>query len=181
MLDYIKYKLTPLINKCKEIIGKRRTKHIKKKSKLDKDVVLGILQTLRADHIKEGVKVLTPKGIGFIKEIFKFPYVRVSHLNRTCDYKKNDLKQIFFSVYNKKTDELKVYPLSYADYEYIKPNELQSKERVYLEGHITNKRYYQLTDALKEEREYLTVFNKSKHSQDVYLELKEKQLLTKIK
>jgi len=190
MTDQIKYYFekyfTPLLNKIKAVWGKTRNKHIKKQSKLNKDIVLGLLQLVKADHLVIGVKVLGPRGVGFIKEIDSnnYPYIRISYPgeDRVSDHKHEKLFQYKFSVHNKwKAHALKVYSLSYADYEYIAPDEVNTENGAYIEGTITNKGYFKITDEEKADRKVLTVYNETGHNQNVYRKLRDQNLLTKTK
>lgn len=169
-------------NYLRSVWGKQTYRHTKKKSKLDKDVILGKLQILQATDIRLGVKIIGPRGIAHIKEILRHPWVRVRYTNnRISDHDHKKLYQYFFLVYNKRKLITTIYPLSYADYEYIdREQATDTKIETWIEGHITKLGYYQLTKAEKEDREYLTEFNKDGHSQGVLCRLKKRNLLTKI-
>jgi hypothetical protein len=173
MIDKIKKYLHTFQSWCKRQYGTKVKKHRKKASTLDKDVVLGTMEFLTARHIKEGRPVIGPHGIGFIKKIHgRSGWLTIVYSSkRVADHKVDKLKQIYFTVLDRKNDTVKVFPLSFADYKYIDYGEGTDVD---IEGHITNKQYFQLTDQEKADREHLTVFNESKHSQDVLRELKEK-------
>ena len=118
MLNKIKQKYEKILK-----YFKKGATHVKKASRLDKDIVLGSLCLYPVKHVKEGVKVTGPHGIGHIKKV-KFPWITVTYFSgRTAEHKQNKLYQIFFSVYDRVQEQVRIFPLSYADYGYIHPDE----------------------------------------------------------
>ena len=131
--------------------------HIKKSSTYEKDILFGKLQVLQASDLRKGVKVLGFYGLAHIKEIKHYPWIRLKyHHGRGSDHEDFKLLQYFFSVHNHEKNITTVYPLSYADYEYIDPCEadkvIRKEGEVWLEGIITNKGYYQLLGDIKKQR-----------------------------
>ena len=179
-----------MLNKIKKFLKslfkRKDSDHIKKSSTYQKDVLLGQLQVLQATDLRVGVKVLGFQGLAHIKEIKNHPWIRIKyHHGRGADHENIKLLQYFFSVHNHKKNITTVYPLSFADYEYIDPCEadivIRQKGECWLEGHITNKGYFQLIKDVKQQREHLTVINESGQGRDTWRKLKSKNLLTKIK
>ena len=182
-----------MLNKIKKylkhiysLIKGEESGHIKKASTYQKDILLGQLQVLQATDLRVGVKVLGHQGLAHIQEIKHHPWIRIKyHHGRGADHESMKLLQYFFSVHNYIKKITTVYPLSFADYEYIDPceadNVIRKEKECWLEGTITNKGYYQLIKEVKQQREHLPVFNESGQSRDTWRKLKSKNLLTQIK
>lgn len=156
----------------KSLIKREDADHIKKSSTYAKDVLLGKLQVLQATDLRKGVKVLGFYGLAHIKEIKHHPWIRLKyHHGRGADHEDFKLLQYFFSVHNHKKNVTTLYALSFSDYEYIDPCEadkvLRKEGEVWLEGHITNKGYFQLIDDVKKQRKDLPVYNRSGEGRDI--------------
>jgi len=159
---------------------KNKNKDIKKADTYNKDVRLGRLEVLPISDIRAGVKSLGPHGLCHIKEELPHPWLRVKYLSgRISDHKRELFHQYFITIMDNVTKQPLVYPLSYSDYTYIDPCEAdkaKNGEEIYLEGHITNKSYFKLLDATKEQREHLAVFNASGQGRDIWRKLKSKNI-----
>lgn len=179
LIYQIKKVYEELLNKLKSMFGKAKYKHVKKQSKLDKDVVLGTVHKLSRKHLIVGVKVITHKGIASITKLCPSNWVNVSYgSGKGGSHKAGDLFQYFVEVQDIHNDTVKLLPLSYADYEFIHPKEA---EDLWIEGHITKKNYFQLTDQEKEDRAHLPIFNKSWEGPHILIKLEEENINLKLK
>lgn len=153
------------------------THYVKKQSHLEKDIVLGLLQLRKARHIKVGVKVKTQEGIANIKELIANNWIRVSYINsrfrNNVEHKVYHLFQYFVQVEDRRKGGYKIFRLSYSDYEYIHPDE---DNNVWLEGFITNSKYFKLTDEVKEDRKAIPIFNKCSGGVKILEKLKDENI-----
>ena len=168
----------------KYIVYGTRSTPILKQSSLDKDIVLGCLQKrICTNNLKVGVKVVTTAaGIANVLELKSKGWVVVSYKQhrRIAEHHISKLYQYFVEVKDRTNDIISLYPLSYADYEYIHPDE---DNNVWFEGHITKLRYFQLIDEVKEEpeRKLLPYFNSSRTGKNILEKLREDDIEITIK
>jgi len=178
------------INKIKEWWHRDVKKHhVTKKSKLDKDVVLGKIRKEVARNIKVGVKVIGPEGMGSIKEIINTNWVMISYQHKIKDGKNSIatrnvqdkpsyLCQYYIEIFDRLNNTSTTLPLSYSDYQYIAPDEDQEDDG-WVEGHITNLKYFKLTDAEKEQRIKVSIFNRYQGGKHILRQLEDKECTVK--
>lgn len=144
------------------------------KNKLDKDLILALVKLDNARHIEVGVKVMTESGIAHIKEVKNIKWVSVSYKNGRWikEIRIEKLSQYYAHYHDRYNDTNHVYPLSYADYEFIHPD----WDEIWLEGTITNKKYFQISDQEKEKWAHLPDFNKSAIGRHILKKLEEKKI-----
>lgn len=128
------------------------------KKKIKKDTFIGEFILAPCTRFKLGDTVIAPRGIASILKVINEDWISMAlSPTRHVEHKKALLYQIFVKIKNPITHKIKIYPLRFQDYEYIRYTNLPLHYKV----QITNKGVFaKLADEEVKRLGYMLFFNK---------------------